>query len=290
MIAYTGKLQHPDAFEHIEQFIRTHLPKVREEAIYALATSGGERAIPLLHELWNLDPESHQSILEALFWIGTNAASDTILELLYPLDVGKAVLLVNVLHRGRALSYITDTNYFRPGMLASTDVRLVTIIDTYFDDMTPEAMLFALFDMEYIATPQARQLLERVASSTKYDIPRPTSSPNSPQTMRDVAILILCHLGSTTVINAVLDTLANQPVSVVEYHLAKMEHTMVKESLQRRLKSANDVILIPLLTLLGTFGDHTILPALQPYIDDPRQDVADAAYLAEQRILGLAYF
>jgi hypothetical protein len=62
------------------------------------------------------------------------------------------------------------------------------------------------------------------------------------------------------------------------------------EALQRRLKSANDVTLIPLLTLLGTFGDYTVLPALQPYIDDPRLEVADAVYVAEQRILGLAYF
>ncbi len=290
VIAYLGKLQHPDAFEYIEQFICTHLPKVGEEAIYALAASGDEQAIPLLHELWNLDPESHQSILEALFWIGTKEATDTILELLYPLDVGKAALLVHVLHRGRALSYITDTTYFRPGVLASTDARLVTIIDTYFDEMTPEAMLFALFDMEYIATPQARQLLERVASSATYDIPRPTSSPDSPQTIRDVAIVILCHLGSATVIDAVLDTLAHQPASVVEYNLAKMEHNVVKEALQRRLKSANEVTLIPLLTLLGTFGDHTVLPALQPYTDDPRQEVADVAYVAAQRILGLAYF
>lgn len=72
-------------------------------AIYGPVACGGKCALPLLYELWNLDPKSHRSILEALFWIGTKAASDRILELLYPLDVGKAALLVKVLHRGKTL-------------------------------------------------------------------------------------------------------------------------------------------------------------------------------------------
>jgi HEAT repeat protein len=114
--------------------------------------------------------------------------------------------------------------------------------------------------------------------------------PASQQTLRDVAILILCDLGSETVIEAMLDTLSNQTVNVIEFRLTKMGHGLVRDALQRRLNSAKDNTLIPLLTLLGTFGDPTVLPDLKAYTDDPRQEVADAAYLAEQRILGLAYF
>ena len=87
-----------------------------------------------------------------------------------------------------------------------------------------------------------------------------------------------------------LDTLSHQQVNIIEFRLTKMEHELVRDALQRRLNSEKDDILIPLLTLLGTFGDPTVLPDLKPYIDDPRQEVADAAYMAEQRILGLTYF
>ncbi len=284
-----GKLQHPNAFEPVEQFTRTNLPIVWYASISALAASDGERALPLLQELWELDPEKHKAILEALLWIGSKAATNKILELLSPFDGEKAALLASALSFGRGLVGFASTTY-RIGMFESTDDRLVTIIDTYFDEMTPDGMLRALFAMEYIATPPARQLLERIAGNPKYDIPRPNTPPASRQTLRDVAILTLCDLGSGAVIEAVLDTLSNQPVNVIEFRLTKMEHGLVRDALQRRLNSAKDNILIPLLTLLGTFGDPTVLPDLKPYIDDPKREVADAAYMAEQRILGLAYF
>jgi len=150
--------------------------------------------------------------------------------------------------------------------------------------------LRALLALKYIATPPARQLLEHIASNPKYDFPRPSDPPDSRQTLRDGAILILCDLGSDAVIEAVLDTLSDQSVNVIEFRLTKMEHGLVRDALLRRLNAAKDSILISLLTLLGAFGDTTVLSDLKPYIDDPRQEVADAAYMAEQRILGLAYF
>ena len=284
-----GKLQHPDAFEPVEQFTRTHLPTVWYTSISALAASGGERAVPLLEELWKLDPEKRRALLEAFLWIGSNAASNKILQLLSPFDGEKAALLASALSFGLGLVANTSIT-FRVGMFESTDDRLVAIIDAYFDEMTPDGMLRALFAMRYIATSPARQLLERIASNPKYDIPHPNNSPPSRQTVREAAIGILCDLGSEAAIEAVLDTLSHQPVNIIEYRLTKMEPGLVGEALQRRLSSAKDTTLIPLLTLLGTFGDPTVLPDLKPYIDDPRQEVADAAYMAEQRILGLAYF
>src|SRR5258708_27163183 len=101
---------------------------------------------------------------------------------------------------------------------------------------------------------------------------------------------MLCDLGSNAVIDAVLDSLSDQPANIIEFRLTKMDYGLVRDALRKRLRSANDPILIRLLTLLGTFGDHTVFPDLQPYIDDPGQEVTDAAYMAEQRILGLAYF
>jgi hypothetical protein len=54
------------------------------------------------------------------------------------------------------------------------------------------------------------------------------------------------------------------------------------------LGSANDATLSKLLELLGFFGDHRVLPMIATYIDDPRIEIADAAYTAEQQILGTA--
>jgi len=62
----------------------------------------------------------------------------------------------------------------------------------------------------------------------------------------------------------------------------------VRDALQRHLNSASDATLSKLLELLGLFGDHTVLPMITIYIDDPRIEIADAAYTAEQQILGMA--
>lgn len=99
----------------------------------------------------------------------------------------------------------------------------------------------------------------------------------------------LCDLGSSIVIDAMLDMLLDQPVHVIEFRLRGMNYTSIRDALQRRLDAAENGVLICLLTLLGTFGDHTVLPALQPYMNDLNQEVANAAYTAEQQILGLAY-
>jgi len=183
------------------------------------------------------------------------------------------------------------TSYtFSVGVMASTDDQLVAIVDTYFDEMDLEGMQHALIAMKYIATARAQQLLERIASIPKYEISPSNITPSPVQTIRDMAIHKLWELGSGVVIDAVLDTLSDYPANVVEFRLTRMKPELVRKALQLRLNSADEMILIRLLTLLGTFGDHSVLPDLRSYIDDPRQEVANAAYEAEQRILGLAYF
>jgi HEAT repeat protein len=290
VIEHLGKLQHPDAFEPIELYARKHLPIVGHMTINALVASDGERAIPFLHEVWKFDPEKRKTILRALLWIGTRIATDKIIELLQPIDGEKTTLLANALWNGRGLDFITGT-MCRVGILEAVDSRLVAIIAAHFDEMAFDGMWQAIIAMKYIGTLAARQLLELIADDPKYEeIPFPNATPGSLQTIRQAAIHPLCDLGSEAVIDAILDSLSDQPANIIEFRLTKMDYGLVRDALQRRLHSANDRVLIRLLTLLGTFGDHTVLPALQPYIDDPRQEVADAAYLAEQRILGLAYF
>lgn len=288
VIINLGKLQHPDAFEPVAFYIRQNFPTNSYTSIHALAASGGERAIPLLSELWQRDSEKRDMILRALLWIGTGAATNKILELLTPFSGEQLTLLVKALSRGRGLDLITGT-IAGVGVLQATDERFIPLIDTVFEDMSPDVMLQTLVAMKYIATPQARTLLKRVVNDPRYDIPRPGSSPDAQQTLRDVALLILCDIGDDDAIHPLLDTLAHQPAHVIEFRLAKMDYGVVKEVIRQRLPFAQDEILIRLLTLLGTFGDGTILPYIQLYMNHSKQEVADAAYEAEQRILGVAY-
>lgn len=285
-----GKLQHLDAFEPVERYARKHLPTVGHMALSALVASGGERAIPFLQEVWERDPDKRQTILRGLLWIGTPAAIDKAIELLQPIDGEKAALLARALSNGRGLDFITGT-MSSVGILEAIDSRLVAILDAHYDEMAFDGKWRAIIAMKYIANRAARHLLKRIATDPKYgEILFPNAGPGSFQTLRQAAIHMLCELGSNVAIDAVLDSLSDQPANVIEFRLTKMDYRSVRDALRKRLHAASDLVLIRLLTLLGTFGDDTVLPSLQAYIDDPRQEVADAAYVAEQRILGLAYF
>ena len=279
-----GKLQYPSAFPALEKFAQQKLPVVSIETISALATTGGERAIPFLHQAWELDVENQKYIIQALSWIGTNAAIDKIKELLTPYSIEKAILLAKAVGPGGSILLIMGES--RSSMVYDwIDDQLVGILDKYVDEMSTEDKLAVIFALEYIAVPAAQRLLERIASDPHYDIQR---SSNSPQTLRDVAIQILCELGSEMAIDLLLENPAHQNLAFLEFFLAKLEQERVRDALQRRLGSANDATLSKFLQLLGFFGDHTVLPMIATYIDDTRIEIADAAYTAEQQILGMA--
>jgi len=279
-----GKLLHPSVFEVLEKFAKQKLPAVWDITISALAASGGEKAIPFLHQAWELDTGKQQSIIQALLWIGTNAAAEKIKELLTPYSMEKAVLLAKALGHGRSL--LLSMARSRSSMVYDwVDDQLIAILDRYVDEMSAEDKLTIIFALEYIAAPSARRLLERIASDPHYNILR---SSDSPQTLRDVAVQMLCHLGSEMAIDFLLDDLANQNLAFLEFFLAKLEQERVRDALQRHLGSANDATLSKLLKLLGFFGDHTVLPMIATYIDDPRIEIADTAYTAKQHILGMA--
>lgn len=279
-----GKLQYPSAFPALEKFAQQKLPDFSIGTISALAATGGERAIPFLHQAWKLDIKHRKYIIQALSWIGTNAAIDKIKELLAPSSIENAILLAKAVGPGGSILLIMGES--RSNMVYDwIDDQLVGILEKYVDEMSTEDKLAVIFALKHIAVPAAQRLLERIASDPHYDIQR---SSNSPQTLRDVAIQILCELGSEMAIDLLLDHPANQNLAFLDFFLAKIERERVRDALQRRLSSANDVTLSKLLELLGFFGDHTVLPMIATYIDDPRIEIADAAYTAEQQILGTA--
>ena len=284
IIGSLGKLQYPSAFPALEKFAQQKLPVVWIETISALAATGGERAIPFLHQAWELDSKKQKYIIQALLWIGTNAAIDKIKELLAPSSIEKAILLAKAVGPGGSILLIMGES--RSSMVYDwIDDQLVGIIDKYVDEMSAEDKLTVILALKYFAVPAAQRLLERIASDPHYDIQR---SSNSPQTLRDVAIQILCELGSEMAIDLLLDNLANQNLAFLDFFLAKLERERVRDVLQRRLGSAKDATLSKLLELLGFFGDHTVLPMIATYVNDPRIEIADAAYTAEQQILGTA--
>ena len=279
-----GKLQYPSAFPVLERFVQQKLPVVWPETISALAATGGEQAIPFLHQAWKLDVKNQQYIIQALLWMGSNSAADKIKELLTPYSLEKAVLLAKAVGHGRSL--LLPIEWSRSSAVYDwIDDQLIAILARYVDEMSKEDKLTVILALEYIAVPSARRLLERIASDAHYDIQR---SSDSPQTLRDVAVQILCELGSARAIDLLLDKLAEQRLAFLEFFLAKLEQERVRDALQRHLSSASDATLSKLLELLGLFGDHTVLPMITIYIDDPRIVIADAAYTAEQQILGMA--
>ena len=52
--------------------------------------------------------------------------------------------------------------------------------------------------------------------------------------------------------------------------------------------SLRESVRIQLFELLGRFGDQRALTDSRAFIVDPRPTIANAAYVAEQRLLGLA--
>ena len=280
-----GKLQNPSAFPELEKFAQQKLPVVWVETISALAATGGERAIPFLHQAWELDVKNRKYIIQALSWIGTKAAIDKIKELLAPYDIEKAILLAKAVSPGGSI--LLPMGESRSSMVYDwIDDQLVGMLDKYVDEINTEDKLTVIFALEHITTPAAQRLLERIASDPHYDIQR---SSGSPQTLRDVAVWGLCEVGSEKATDLLLDKLADHNLGFLEFLLAKQEQERVRDALERSLSSANDVTLGKLLELLGFFGDHTVLPTIATYIDDPRTEIADAAYTAQQQILGMAY-
>jgi|SRR5450755_1926047 len=178
-------------------------------------------------------------------------------------------MLVCVVLLANRLSLVLPCLSFYHCLLVSVDISKLTVI----------------LALQYVTTPSVQRLLERIASDPQYNIQR---SSDSPQTLRDVAVQILCDFGSEMAIDYLLDGLADQKLVFIELFLAKVERERVRDALQQRLGSATDVTLGRILELLGFFGDHTVFPMITPYIDDPRIEIADTAYTAEQRILGMA--
>lgn len=278
-----GHLHQPSAFSPLEHFIRTNWPPMWYSTIGSLVAAGGEAAIPLLREIWDATPDKRKVVLSCLLWINTREATAAILELLQPLDTENVALLAHALWIGRELPFITSTSPIGP-----VDDQLVAILENNMDTLPTNSLHHALWALSSIATPAALGVLERIATEPIYQEPLPPATLGSFQTLRDAAIHLLWNLGSGVVIEDVLDTVMELPVQVIAFRLEKMNPKLVAAALQHRLTRANDLVLPRLLTLLGLFGNPTVLSDVRTYIDDQRKEVANAAYEAEQSILGLA--
>jgi HEAT repeat protein len=282
VVTALGNLQQPGAFISLERYARAQWPHVWLSTIGALVATGREQAIPLLQELWEAASlRKREIVLRALLWIDTNAATTVALELVEPCDEENASLLTTALLHGRNLPLINVADPIGP-----VDDRIVAVVERHFDTLIPGDQQYALFALGNIATPLALQFLERVAHSlSDEDLQSPVRLAN-----RRTAIAILRRLGSVSVLDDVLDELADSSTSTASFEssLAQMKpRSAVIEALQRRLAEASEVVLICILELLGMFGDQRVLVDLQTYTNDPRQKVANAAYEAQQRILGL---
>lgn len=287
IITALGRLHHPGAFETVEANVRRNWPRVGLHSVSALVATGGERALPLLRDLWHQATE-HQTvnrevIIECLLWLGTDRANDFILELLTPLDIKKVTILVTALMQGGRLLFLTSTIPIR-----YVDDRIIAIVRAQFDDLNPEDQWCALIALDRIATPAARDMLEQIATAPAYS--RPWSCTNRPefQTLRQAATQLLSFSGATSVVDTVLDELTGSHPGFIEWRLAKMDREVVISAIRYRLPSADEAVLVRLLDLLGWFGGIQELTDVRSYIHDQRLTIANAAYEAEQRILKLS--
>jgi hypothetical protein len=207
------------------------------------------------------------------------------LQLLTPADAETMALLVSETMLGSALHWI-DGHVTHDQL----DDRLVECIASHFDTLPLEDQHRTLFAFTRARASSARHLLESIASDPAYDIPLPTmASLFGRRTLRTEAVRLLRSEGASMTIDSVLDEIlakAAQGYTGGEVSLAKFDREVVVEALRGRLSGANEIHLARLLELLGIFGDSRLLPDMRMYRQDPRLKVADAAYEAEQRILG----
>jgi hypothetical protein len=289
VITALGRLHHPSAFEAVKDHVHQSLPRIALHSVSALVATGGERAMPLLRDLWH-QPTEHQTvncevIIECLLWLGTDRANDFILELLSPLDIEKVTILVTALRRGGNLLFLTSTTPTVP-----VDDRLIAIVRRFFDDLNPEDQWCALIALDRIATPAARDMLEYIATAPAYSRPWSCTARPEFQTLRQAATQLLSFSGGTSVVDAVLDELTGSHPGFIEWRLAKMDREVVIAAIQCRLPSVDEAVLVRLLDLLGWFGGIKELADVRAYIHDSRSAIVNAAYEAEQRILKLSDF
>ncbi len=283
-----GHLHHPSAFAPLERFACQLWPEPWPCVIEALVATGREGALPLLSEMWvdSGDPLTRRTILGALLWLNTEQAITTLLQLLTPADAETMTLLVSETMLGSNLQWI-DGHVTHDQL----DDRLVELIASHFDRLPLEDQHRALFALIRTRTSAARHLLESIASNPAYDIPLPAmASIYEQRTLRTEALRLLRSEGASITIDLVIDeilTKATEGFTGGEVSLAKMEREVVIEALRGRLSKANETHLARLLELLGVFGDSRLLPDIHMYMQDPRLKVANAAYEAEQRILGI---
>jgi HEAT repeat protein len=284
-----GHIRHPSAYAPLERFTRRLWPYVWSNVIEALVVTGREKALPLLFEVWDASvaPLTRRTILSVLLWLNTEKAMTTLLQLLAARDGEIMVILISELMYGGNLLWIGGGNNAHGPL----DDRLVTLIISEFEHLGLESQHQALYALAHAQTFSAQQFLESIAENPVYDLPISVGVPlHDHRTLRTEAFRLLRSQGASSTIDSVIDETLK--VAVQGYaggvdDLAKMEHEAVIDALRARLSKADEIQLARLLELLGFFSDSRLLPEIRMYMQDPRPKVADAAYEAEQKILGV---
>lgn len=249
----------------------------------ALTATGGDRAINALRAIWASRPSARKHILRCLFWLSSTAATDAILDLVDLEDYDELRLLLSCAAYGGHLAIIGG----RIGL--AVDPRIVSLLVSRFDSFQPPEQEAVLRVAEQSGMPQARHLLERVATDPIWEIALPQANPAVQRTLRSVAVDQLLRLGSPVVLDRALDMLdgTDRGRSMAFFWLERMPREVVEHELQQQLLHAQREDLPDLLTLIGWLGSAAAAPAVRPYQDDPDPQVFDPAYEAEQRLLGL---
>src|SRR5260370_10158661 len=174
------------------------------------------------------------------------------------------------------------------------DDRLVEFIASHFDRLPLADQHHALFAFTRTRTSSARHLLESIASNPAYDIPLlAMASMYERQTLPTEALRLLPSAGASITIDLVIDEIlakAAEGYTGGEVSLAKLDREVVIEALREQLSKANEIHRRRLLELLRIFGATRLLSDIRIHMQDPRLKIADAAYEAEQTILGTMDF
>lgn len=275
-----GYIASPRGSPILQRLINTKWPSPSHETIEAFVAIEREAAIGLLSDLWRDGVCERDFLVSALRWIGGDASVRAILGLIGEEPIQAARLLSQTLWRGVGLGYFGGTRMGGP-----LDDRLVTVLELGMRSLSPDDLQHVVWALESAATPKSISVLERLSGDERLDME--VGLLSSRHTLRKEVIGALQNLGSPQVLDGTITELGGEHPNIAVYRLSKMPRDAVAGALKARLTTLPTRALQQALRLLGWFGDERVLGDVRRYIPDPRSKVADCAYEAEQRLLGL---
>ncbi|MHB8573832.1 MAG: hypothetical protein ACYDCQ_00730 [Dehalococcoidia bacterium] len=278
-----GSIRDKRALATLELIIRENLPSPPWEAVEAYVYIALTGAIELLREIWLAGCWDRSEIIGALRWLGEDAAVGTIVGLIGDEPIEAAGTLTETLWQGVGLGHFGGWH-----MVGRLHDQLVGVLERGLPHLAPDQQQKGVWALRDAATPAAIRLLERIATDESFE--GLAGLPGQERSVREQAIFALKELGSPTgvVVAAVLAELSSDSPTLGVYHMSKMPRGAAIESLSASLDTLPTKGLVQALNMLGWMADLSVLPDVRRFISDERHGVADAAYEAEQRLMGLA--